>query len=51
MGDRPSHPGLLDWLASRFIEEGWSLKKLHTLIMTSNTYRMDKKPVDEYLEG
>ena len=51
MGDRPSHPELLDWLASRFIEEGWSLKKLHTLIMTSNTYRMDKTPVDEYLEA
>ena len=51
MGDRPSHPELLDWLASRFIEEGWSLKKLHTLIMTSNTYRMGKKPVDEYLEA
>jgi hypothetical protein len=50
MGDRPSHPQLLDWMANRFIEEGWSLKKLHTLIMTSNTYRMDKKPVAEYLE-
>ena len=50
MGDRPSHPELLDWLASRFIKEGWSLKKLHTLIMTSNTYRMDKTPVDRYLE-
>ena len=51
MGDRPSHPELLDWLASRFIQEGWSLKKLHTLIMTSNTYRMDKTPVAEYLEA
>ena len=51
MGDRPSHPELLDWLAGRFIQEGWSLKKLHTLIMTSNTYRMDKTPVTEYLEA
>ena len=51
MGDRPSHPELLDWLASRFVQEGWSLKKLHTLIMTSNTYRMDKTPVAEYLEA
>ena len=51
MGDRPSHPELLDWLASRFIREGWSLKKLHYVIMTSNTYRMDKTPVAEYLEA
>ena len=51
MGDRPSHPELLDWLAGRFIQEGWSLKKLHTLIMASNTYRMDKTPVAEYLEA
>lgn len=42
-GDRPSHPELLDWLASRFMEDGWSLKKLHRLILTSNTYAMSKK--------
>lgn len=42
-GDRPSHPELLDWLASWFIEEGWSLKKLHRLILGSNAYRMSKK--------
>jgi mono/diheme cytochrome c family protein len=35
----PSHPELLDWLTSRFIEEGWSLKKLHRRIMLSETYR------------
>jgi hypothetical protein len=35
----PSHPKLLDWLASRFVDEGWSLKKLHRLIMLSNAYR------------
>ena len=38
LGDRPSHPELLDWLASRFIEDGWSLKQLHKRIMTSATY-------------
>jgi hypothetical protein len=43
MGDRPSHPELLDWLASWFVEQGWSLKKLHRLIVTSSTYRMSKR--------
>jgi len=35
----PSHPELLDWLAVEFMERGWSLKKLHRLIVTSATYR------------
>ena len=39
LGERPSHPELLDWLAARLIEEGWRLKPLHRLIMTSATYR------------
>jgi hypothetical protein len=38
-GDRPSHPELLDWLASEFMARGWSWKALHRLILTSNTYR------------
>src|SRR5213080_2770756 len=38
-GDRPTHPELLDYLAVRFVQSGWSLKKLHRLIMTSATYR------------
>ncbi|MEI7984727.1 MAG: PSD1 and planctomycete cytochrome C domain-containing protein [Armatimonadota bacterium] len=38
-GDRPIHPELLDYLASTFMEEGWSVKKLHQLIVTSATYR------------
>jgi hypothetical protein len=37
--DRPSHPELLDWLAARFVAEGWSLKELHRSIMLSATYR------------
>lgn len=37
--DPPTHPELLDYLATRFVEEGWSLKKLHRLIMLSATYQ------------
>jgi hypothetical protein len=40
IGGRPSHPELLDWLARRFIAEGWSIKSMHRLIMLSSTYRM-----------
>jgi hypothetical protein len=43
MGQAPTHPELLDWLAATFVEEGWSIKKLHQLILTSNTYRMSKR--------
>jgi len=37
--ERPSHPELLDWLASEFIQSGWSIKAMHRLIMSSTTYR------------
>ena len=40
MGEKPSHPELLDWLAATFMENGWSMKKIHRMIMLSNTYRM-----------
>ncbi len=39
LGEAPSHPELLDWLTSRFLEDDWKLKKLHRLIVTSATYR------------
>ncbi len=39
MGARPSHPQLLDWLATEFVARGWSLKAMHRLIMTSSAYR------------
>ncbi len=39
LGEAPTHPELLDWLAGGFIENGWSFKKLHRLIVTSATYR------------
>ena len=42
-GEMPSHPELLDWLAIEFMDEGWSLKKLHRLIATSATYRQDSR--------
>ncbi len=40
MGELPTHPELLDWLAVDLVEGGWSLKKLHRLIVLSNTYQM-----------
>jgi hypothetical protein len=47
-GEKPTHPELLDWLADRFVRDGWSLKKLHKLIVTSNTYRMGKRSRPDY---
>ena len=38
-GERPTHPRLLDWLAVKFVEQGWSVKKMHRLILNSATYR------------
>jgi hypothetical protein len=42
-GEVPSHPELLDWLAVEFIQRGWSLKRLHRLIVTSATYRQSSR--------
>jgi hypothetical protein len=39
MGGKPSHPELLDYLASEFVRTGWDIKKMHRLIVTSRTYR------------
>jgi Protein of unknown function (DUF1553)/Protein of unknown function (DUF1549)/Planctomycete cytochrome C len=59
MGTLPTHPELLDWLATEFIDRGWSIKEMQRLIMTSATYRMASEfsretalssdPNDEYL--
>ena len=52
LGDRPSNPELLDYLATQFVENGWSIKKMHRAIMLSKTYQMsaeydaDKKAKD-----
>jgi hypothetical protein len=43
MGDLPSHPELLDYLAGDYVRHGWSLKWLHRQILTSSTYRMSKE--------
>ena len=43
-GDRPSHPELLDYLAHRFMREGWSVKAVQRLILLSSTYRMSGRP-------
>jgi hypothetical protein len=40
LGERPTHPELLDWLALRFIDDGWSLKELHRRLMLTATYQM-----------
>ena len=39
-GERPTHPELLDWLAVELVENGWSLKHIHRLMVTSAAYRM-----------
>ena len=48
-GELPSHPDLLDWLAVEFMKQGWSLKKLHRLIVTSATYRQSSRISPELL--
>jgi mono/diheme cytochrome c family protein len=40
LGERPTHPELLDWLAVQFVNDGWSLKKLHKRILLSQAYQM-----------
>jgi hypothetical protein len=39
MGERPTHPELLDWLANEFVSGGWSVQRMHRLILMSNTYQ------------
>ncbi len=46
----PSHPELLDYLANRFMQEGWSIKKMHRLIMLSNTYQQSSDNNDQYAQ-
>ncbi len=49
-GERPSHPELLDWLANRFIESGWSVKTMHRLIMASDVYQQSTEHNKEAAE-
>ena len=48
-GSAPSHPELLDWLAVEFMENGWSMKKLHKLIMTTSAYQLGAQPTPQAL--
>ncbi len=45
--EAPSHPELLDWLAVQFVKDGWSMKKLHRLIVTSATYKQSSRSTPE----
>lgn len=46
LGSKPSHPELLNWLAAEFVEQGWSIKRLHRLILTSDLYRQSSERDD-----
>ncbi|MFN7918700.1 MAG: DUF1549 domain-containing protein [Bryobacteraceae bacterium] len=50
LGEQPSNPELLDWLAADFIRSGWSIKAMHRRIMLSRAYRMSSQPSPEALE-
>src|SRR5882672_9496785 len=47
-GDAPTHPELLDWLARAFVADGWSIKKLHRLMVLSSAYRQSTTDNPEY---
>ena len=51
MGDPASHPELIDYLARRFIDDGWSVKKMQRLIMLSSTYQMSGETRKENIEA
>jgi hypothetical protein len=44
LGDRPTHPELLDFLADRFVKDGWSIKRMIRLMVLSRTYQMSSRP-------
>jgi hypothetical protein len=50
MSEPPSHPELIDYLASRFVEEGWSIKKMHRLIMLSSVYQQSSANNPRYAQ-
>ncbi len=51
LGEVPSHPELLDWLARRFIADGWSIKSLHRMILNSSMYQQSSTPSAETVAG
>lgn len=48
-GDKPTHPELLDWLASEFVDNGWDIKAMHRKIVLSAAYRQSARPSPETL--
>ncbi|MBC8356029.1 MAG: DUF1553 domain-containing protein [Planctomycetes bacterium] len=48
LGDRPTHPDLLDWLAAELIDSGWQVKQLHKIIMLSTTYRQSSHRTEQH---
>jgi hypothetical protein len=50
-GSAPTHPELLDWLAAEFIRDGWSLKRLHRRILTSQIYQASATPMPDALRA
>jgi hypothetical protein len=46
-GESPTHPELLDWLATEFVESGWNVKRMHRLIVTSATYKQSSRIREE----
>lgn len=51
LGEPPTHPELLDWLASELIDSGWSVKHLHRLILSSTTFRQDLRTDPRHQEA
>ncbi len=49
-GEWPSHPELLDWLATEFMADGWNIKQMHRLIVTSATYRQSSRTTPQKLQ-
>jgi hypothetical protein len=49
-GEKPSHPELLDWMASEFMQQGWSMKAMHKLIVMSASYRQTSRATPELLQ-
>ncbi|HET6408686.1 MAG TPA: DUF1553 domain-containing protein [Chthoniobacteraceae bacterium] len=49
-GEKPTHPELLDWLAQRFVDSGWSIKSMHRLLMNSRAYQMSSDDQPEFSE-
>ena len=50
LGEAPTHPALLDWLANHLVQKGWSSKEIIRTIMLSQTYRMSSRPTDAAAE-